>query len=138
MKWSDAPVILLFAICLICVTWNCKDSTNDNSQANIVFPPTNVSYGQQVEPLFLVACAIPGCHTEESAGGAGGLSLETYQDALSVPLIIIPKDTTDSRLVWSIEGERGSTLMPPIGRPPLNSNQIKGLKQWILEGAKNN
>jgi hypothetical protein len=137
-KWVDLAVILLIALWLPCGMWECKDSTTDNSQEDIVFPASNVSYGKQVEPLFLRACAIPGCHTQESMADAGGLSLETYQDALSVPLVIIPKDTLNSRLVWSIEGIRGSTIMPPIGRPPLNANQVKGLKTWIQEGAKNN
>ncbi|HUN66824.1 MAG TPA: c-type cytochrome domain-containing protein [Bacteroidota bacterium] len=128
-----------FSFCLLVFSLSaCKDSTTDNTQQNIVFPPSHVSYGKQVEPLFLAACAIPGCHTEESAPDAGGLSLETYQDALSVPLVIIPKDTLDSRLVWSIQGEHGATIMPPIGRPPLSANQITGLKTWIKEGALNN
>jgi hypothetical protein len=137
-KRFSAPVILLIAFCMTCGTWDCKDSTTDGSQDSIVFPASNVSYGKHVEPLFLRACAIPGCHTQESIADAGGLSLESYQDAFSVPLVIIPKDTLNSRLVWSIEGAHGTVRMPPIGRPPLNTNQITGLKTWILEGAKNN
>ena len=53
-------------------------------------------------------------------------------------LLLLPKDTTNSQLVWSIEATHGRPRMPPIGRTQLTTNQINGLKRWILEGAKNN
>ncbi len=137
MKWLKKFWWVLPSALLLVVCWSCKDTiTGDGS--NIVFPDSNISYGKQVEPLFLSSCAIPGCHTEADMDNAGGLSLETYQDATSVPLIIIPKDTTNSQIVWSIEGTHGRPRMPPIGRPQLTTNQINGIKRWILEGAKNN
>ncbi len=130
--WILAPLLFLIA------SWNCKDSISGSSGSDIVFPDSNISYAKYVEPLFLSTCAIPGCHTEADMDNAGGISFETYQDALSVPLIIIPKDTTNSQIVWSLEATHGRPRMPPIGRPALTNNQINGLKRWIWEGAKNN
>ena len=117
-------------------SWVCKDSVTDDSIGEIVFPDSNVSYGKQVEPLFLRACGIPGCHDRETM--AAGVSFETYQDALSKPLIIIPRDTANSILVWTLERKNGKPLMPPSYRPQLTLNQKEGLKRWIFEGAKNN
>jgi hypothetical protein len=103
--------------------------------SDIVFPPSNVSYGKYVQPLFLQECAIPGCHTQDAP--AGNLSLESY--GTWGPLIIIPKDTVNSSLVWSIEAKNGQPLMPPKGTDlSLTINQINGLNQWIYEGAKDN
>ena len=137
MKRTMLILATLYASILIWVSWNCKDSTTGPS--DITFPKTNVSFGKQVQPLFLQECAIPGCHTEDSKADAGNLSLESYGDAIMVPLVIIPKDTVNSTLVWSIEAKNGEPLMPPINTKfSLTQNQIAGLKQWIYEGAKNN
>ena len=118
-------------------TWNCKDSVTGPSP--IVFPSKNVSFGKYVQPLFLQECAIPQCHTQDSKSQAGDLSLESWSDAMSTPLVIIQGDTLNSVLVWSIEQKNGKPKMPPINTSlTLTVNQINGLKQWIWEGAKNN
>lgn len=113
----------------------CKDEVSGPGLDEIVFPDSHVSYGRHVEPLFLRGCAIPGCHTGDAR--AGGLSLETYQEAMNGVGVIIPGDTLNSRLVWRIEGAGGRERMP-LFRPPLNENQLNGLRTWILEGAQNN
>ncbi len=116
---------------------SCKDASTNQSASDIVFPASGVSYGKQVEPLFLHSCAVPSCHDEYT--GVGGLSLETYQDLMSAsPPVIRVGDTASSPLVWSIEKSHGLGIMPPPPPPPLNTNQITGIKRWILEGAQNN
>ncbi|MBI1803000.1 MAG: hypothetical protein HY033_08410 [Ignavibacteriae bacterium] len=136
MKTTRYTGLLLVSILVAWSSWVCKDSVTDNSITEIVFPDSNVSYGKQVEPLFLRACAIPGCHDRETM--AAGVSFETYQDALSKPLIIIPHDTVNSILVWTLERKNGKPLMPPAYRPQLSLNQKEGLKRWIYDYAKNN
>ncbi len=115
-------------------SWTCKDNVTGTDISQIVFPDSNVSYGKQVEPLFLRACAIPQCHTSDTR--AGDLSLETYSDAMERVDVIVPKHPEVSLLVLWINGSR--TPQMPIGLPPLNANQIHGISQWILEGAQNN
>ena len=134
---SARRTIILFPLLLIAwSSWVCKDSVTDGNIGDIVFPDSNVSYSRHVEPLFLRACAITGCHDAESM--AAGVSFETYQGATSNPLIIWARDTTSSILVWSLEGKNGKTIMPPTYRPQLTLNQKEGIKRWIWEGAKNN
>jgi hypothetical protein len=113
----------------------CKDTVESPDLTQYVFPSSNVKYGQHVEPLFLAGCAFTGCHDSQTM--ADGLSLETYQEALNKSGVIVGGDTTNSRLIWRIEGKYALAQMP-LGRTPLNSNQINGLKKWILEGAINN
>ena len=47
--------------------------------------------------------------------------------------VVIVKDTSKSRLLWSIEGQYGTAPMPP--QRSLTVNQIRGFKKWIMEGA---
>lgn len=134
MKISQ--LLTLCACTLMFGSWGCKDDISDGNLDEIVFPATNVSYGRHVEPLFARGCAFAGCHSQDSQ--AGSVILDNYQDALTHKTgTIIPGDTANSTLVWSIEGRVGRIRMP-LNRPPLNANQINGIKQWILEGAQNN
>ena len=124
------------AFFIVCIPIACKDTVSAPDLNDIVFPAKGVSYGKQVEPLFLNGCAYTGCHDSETR--AGGLSLENFQETLdSDPNVIVPGDTARSKLIWSIEGKNAMARMP-LDRPYLNTNQTNGLKQWILEGAQNN
>ena len=114
--------------------WSCKDDVSSGGSCNIVFPDSNISYGKYVQPLFLCACAVPQCHTSDFK--AGGLSFETYAEALETPGVIWRGNPDASTLVKSIEGSIQPRM--PIDLPPLTSNQIKGIRRWILEGAQDN
>ncbi len=131
----------LFAIIFlgfVYLSLTCKDEVTGGDVNSIVFPDSNVSYGDHVEPLFLALCAIPGgCHAGENP--AGDLSLETYDDLNTrIYVVYIPGDPENSRLVRAIEGKESGIPQMPLGRPPMNSNQLKGIRTWIKEGAKNN
>jgi hypothetical protein len=118
---------------------DCKNSLTSSDLNNIVFP-AKVSYSGQVDPLFIEGCAFSGCHDATTAAqqGIGYPALDSYYDAReSDPLIWIGGDTLRSHLVWGIEGKNGVARMP-LNRPPLDTNQINGLKRWILQGAQNN
>jgi hypothetical protein len=138
MKSSVKFVFFILIVTLIAwQSWNCKDDVAGNDLNNIVFPDSNVSYHKQVEPLFLNGCAIPGgCHAGDPP--ADGLSLETWLDARDKVGVIVPRFPEESRLIWAIEGRNPGKERMPLSRPPLNANQIKGLRRWITEGAQNN
>ncbi len=111
----------------------CKDGSNSvQSLDDIVFPDKNISYYRQVQPLFNIGCAITDCHDAKTR--ASNLDLSDYSGVRGRFYdVVIPKDTSLSRLIWSVEGRPGSVPMPPYRK--LNQNQIRGLKQWIMEGA---
>ena len=112
---------------------SCKDTSNPVSKLDeIVFPDTWISYEKQVQPLFNVGCTNVGCH-DRATDQNKNLDLTSFAGVRANFGVVVPKDTSNSRLIWTIEARPGSPPMPPA--KPLNQNQINGLKRWILEGA---
>jgi hypothetical protein len=113
--------------------YSCKDSTTSVSNPDeIVFPSKNISYYRTVQPLFNITCATGSCHDQQTR--ASNLDLSSYSGLRTRFYdVVIPHDTLNSRLIWSVEGRPGSSPMPPYR--PLNLNQVQGLKRWISEGA---
>ncbi len=115
------------------LTISCKDEIYLPSDEDI--PDSNVSYNKHIQPIFNVRCATVGCHDMETK--SGGLSLVSYHTTTASYLIVMPGNPDASRLVLAIEGKL-PTPMPPPGRPPLTLKQIKAIRTWVAEGAKNN
>ncbi len=142
LKRINARQKILVGVVVLLVLWICGNCKDEITGGTIVFPDSGVSYGKQVEPLFLENCAFSGCHGEDTYSERG-YSLEAYQHATARAGIIVPCipnqpcDPENSILVRRIEGLDGLPQMP-ISRPALNSNQINGIKTWIREGAQNN
>jgi hypothetical protein len=131
---------ILFAFGLLALmSYTCKDtSTNPDVGIDVVFPDSNVSYGQHVDPLFRLGCAFVGCHGADTYN-ANGFSLDSYAHLMFGPRRpVLPGDPENSVLVWRIEGRAGTGPRMPLNRMPLNDNQIRGMRTWIQEGAQNN
>ena len=116
----------------------CKDENPElalgDSPSDVVFPASNVLYGQHVQRLFNQACALSGCHDDGAHQSA--LKLTSYSNLMfQLPGIVNPGKPDESELVFRIEGRFGR--MPPTTNL-LNDNQINGIRIWIAEGAKNN
>lgn len=121
--------ILSFFIFLFFVGCEKPNTPNDEE---IIFPEKKISYYKHVQPLFFKNCVYSSCH--EQFTRASNLDLTSYSSLLlRFNDVIIPKDTTMSRIVWRIEGRVGFLPMPPTKK--LTENQIKGIKIWIMEGA---
>jgi len=115
--------------------WSCKDSITGEGPFDIVFPDSNISYNNLIQPLFNRGCALTGgCHAGDEP--ASGLSLETYQLTTDRVGIVVPGLPDESILQLRIDGRL--TPRMPLNRPQLTDNQIRGIRQWILEGAINN
>jgi hypothetical protein len=117
---------------------SCKDDNptgDQGSPSNIIFPANTVSYQQHVQPLFNQTCALAGCH--DAGAHESPLILTSFGNTvLSIPGIVITGQPDQSTLVFRIEGRVGQRM--PLGRNPLNQNQINGIRTWIAEGARNN
>lgn len=124
---------LVFLIAGMILFSSCKDDSNPVSKIeDVVFPETNISYYRHIQPLFNIACATSGCHDIQTK--ASNLDLSDYSGIKQRFYdVVIPGDTILSRLIWSIEGQAQVAAMPPQGT--LTRNQIRGFKQWIMEGA---
>ncbi|NUN70097.1 MAG: hypothetical protein HUU02_10350 [Bacteroidetes bacterium] len=126
--------LVLTGALMVLASAGCEDtSTNSISDINaIVFPEKGVSYNRTIQPLLNIGCATSGCHDVKTKSGNLDLSdylgfRQRFYD------VVIKGDTINSRLIWSLEGRLNAVPMPP--QKPLNANQIRGFKQWILEGA---
>ncbi len=126
----------IFIICTAAaLVFNACDDSSTGTVTDIekiVFPPANISYNNTIQPLFNIGCATSGCHDAKTR--ASNLDLSDYLGFRQRFYdVVIKGDTINSRLIWNLEGRIGTAPMPP--QRPLNANQIRGFKQWILEGA---
>ena len=134
---TRSVMVLGLAVTLLICGLSCKDEVSNpdtGSPSNIVFPPTNVSYSQHVQPLFFQACALSGCHNDAQSER---VQLTSHGKVyFANPPIIVPGVPDQSVLVWRIEGTVGQRM--PLNRNPLNQNQINGIRTWIAEDARDN
>ena len=97
------------------------------------------SYARDIEPIIQWRCV--SCHT---AGGEGseksGLNLTSY-DALMEGTsqggnLIVPGSPTTSSFMVMVT--RKDHLRMPFGAPPLSDDEVRVIRNWIDQGAKNN
>jgi hypothetical protein len=127
-------VFVAFSLATISLTSGCGDDMiTDSSQ--IVFPDSNVSFRNTVQPYLQLSCSYLGCHSEETmAGGRRITDWYTLFEAANTGLII-PNKPDNSVLCQMLEGKITHTNYPYW---KINDNQKKGIRKWVLEGAKNN
>ena len=124
------PIILILFL-------SCKEQTTEEYKDTIVFPEKDISFTKHMEPLFMQKCAISYCHTSGSPYTALDLTTPNAWNNLmyyQYGTLVVAKDT-NCVLLQRLKG-----ILPrmPKDRDPLNDNQLNGVKQWILEGAKYN
>lgn len=125
-------IVALFLGAIILTIASCGGNTiTDPSE--VVFPDSNISYKSHVLPLLSLSCAYIGCHNDESA--AGNLRLTYYVAMFQHAGLIIPFKPDNSVLIQTIEG---TLPHKATYRQDFNANQKKGMRQWVLEGAKDN
>jgi len=134
----DCEIALLASVTAVVIGFSaCRDTSNPVTKLDdIVFPDSNISYAKLVQPLFYAACATASCH-EVATAGNGNLDLTLYAGLWKADkTIITPPDTSNSILVWCIEWRPIVNIYPMPPTKQLSQNQIRGIKRWILEGAK--
>jgi hypothetical protein len=115
-------------------------------------PPAaaEVSFANEIQPIFTTSCALSGCHAGNSPQQGMNLSAgQAFANIVGVhskeaPSLnrIEPGDPQKSYLWHKISGTQstvgGSGGRMPFGRAPLPDDQIAKIQQWIQQGAKNN
>ena len=128
------PATIFFAVIVIL---SCSGN-GVSTTASLVFPDSLISYRLNVEPFLNVKCAYSTCHSEVDR--KGGRSFATYNslifDAANSGLIVAGHPES-SLLIQYLNGTFPHTN-PYFPQNYINSNQINGMKKWILEGALNN
>ena len=102
----------------------------------------NVSYSEDIQPIINENCL--DCHNDQKQ--LGGLNFESYKKLMSSRYLnrsqplVIKGDASQSRLYLVVHSNNDLIRMPPknFGYDRLSESEIKAIKVWINEGAKNN
>ena len=107
--------------------------------------PVDVSYQEHIqEGIFNLSCSVSACHDGTRQAGLELTSWEMLMAGGDERLVVDPGNAEESPLVWSVEGEDNvgipMEIMPPTlsGFPQLTRTEIRLIKDWIDQGAKNN
>ena len=100
-----------------------------------------VSYQKDVAPILQKHCA--SCHVPGQPGyAASGFDLQGYDSLMKgtrYGAVVLPGDPMTSVLVMLIEGRVDPSIkMPHGGANPLTETEIKTIRRWVKQGAKNN
>jgi WD40 repeat protein len=98
--------------------------------------PEKISYYKDIRPIFVQHCQ--GCH--QPAKAEGGLLMTSYAELLKkgdsdVPGIM-PGKPDESIIFQMIVPSGGKPAKMPRGKDPLSDRDVKLVKRWITEGAK--
>ena len=100
-----------------------------------------VSFSQSVKPILDQNCLA--CHQEGGAGfEASGFSMASYEDLMKgteFGPMVIAGDAEGSNLVVLMEGRADPSISMPHGSMDKVANKdIRAIRAWIDQGAKNN
>ena len=105
-------------------------------------PDRNVSFSQDISPIFQASCAVSGCH--DSGTQEMGVNLSSYDDAINSvgnqygEKVINPGNPDESPLVDKIEPDPQEGQRMPYQRDPLSQANIDSIRAWIEDGAPDN
>lgn len=93
-------------------------------------PAGQICFEANVLPIFISACARPGCH--DATSHEEGYTLDSYANIVKKG--IKPGNANESK-IYKVLFETGEDQMPPDGA--LTQAQKDSIKLWINQGAKN-
>ncbi len=106
--------------------------------------PVDVSYEANIQAsIFNLSCLV-GCHDGAREAGLELTTWATLMEGGDNGPVVISGNAEESPLVWSVEGQDALgiavILMPPAGKglSQLSRSEIRLIKDWIDQGAKNN
>jgi len=92
-------------------------------------------FQQQVLPILVSNCAVPGCH--DAISRQDGVQLTDYNSVMTTG-DVRPFNPGNSEIWEKINDPDPSDRMPPPPRNPLSQAQKDIIYKWIMQGAKNN
>lgn len=95
--------------------------------------PNVVYFQQQVLPLLISNCAVPGCH---SGAGQDGVILTDYNTVVTTG-DVTPFNISESDLYEVLVDPDPDKRMPPPPAAQLGSAEIQTIANWIAQGAMN-
>lgn len=108
---------------------------------------TSATFSRVQLEIFTPSCAVSSCHDTTTHQSGLDLSLgNAYVQIVNIPSTelpalkrVAPSDPNNSYLLQKINGTTNIPgLQMPLGKAPLNSDQVNLVRDWILSGAPNN
>lgn len=124
--------LLLFSSCLT----NTEDLTDNELPV-----PEEISYAEDIQPIFNQSCGGSGCHVNNSRNGVNLSSYSATMNSVGsnyAKKIVQPGDPDNSPLVDKIEPNPEIGGRMPQSASPLTNNEISKIRKWITDGAQNN
>lgn len=120
---------------LISLLWFAQSCKKDKNQPNSCYP-------EAVKSIIDTKCSLSGCHNTQSAGGAAGLDLTTWQNAMNgdrngaVAIPYFHKQST-MFLFCNTYADFGAQVLPtmPLNRAALSREEVIVMRDWIDAGA---
>ncbi len=97
------------------------------------------SYERDIQPIIATRCL--SCHMEEGEGAdKSGLDMRSYEGLMKGTkqggALIVPGSPETSTFMLMLT--RQDHLRMPYGQSPLSHDEIRAIRTWIAQGAKNN
>ena len=137
--------LIVGAITLAVAVFSCKHdpimpidpdpNPNPDPPVSATCDPDSVYFQNKILPLLVSNCTESGCHN--AADAADGVVLTSYQSIMSSVEHIKDTNWGENKLVESLLETDLEDRMPQ-GKPPLSTEQINLIKQWVSQGAVNN
>ena len=103
-----------------------------------VWAGETVSFSEDVFPIIQIRCLE--CHKPDGDGyEKSGLDLRTYQGLMNgtkFGAMVVPGDAFTSNLMVMIDGR--AKIRMPHRKKKLSSCEIREIRRWIRQGAKDN
>ncbi len=93
--------------------------------------PSIVYFEQQILPLLISNCAVPGCHNTPTSDN-DHIQITSYASLMQSGIV------QDGDLWEAINDDDPDKIMPRPPQAPLTAAQIALIGQWIQQGAQNN
>lgn len=131
---------LFIPLILSIIFTNCINNVEDISSP-ININPDDVSYTDDIQPIFNNSCGGSGCHISNTQNGVNLSSytsvMNSFGDLYEKP-IITPNNAEDSPLVDKIESSPQFGSRMPLNGNSLTPQEITEIKTWINAGAEDN
>jgi hypothetical protein len=130
---SSSILCWMYGIVLCVMVFQLQSCTDNNvitRPQDVVFPDSSISYLRSVQPFTQITCAFSGCH-----GDGSRIVMTNYFTMIGNPGLLIPNKPDISTYVQVLEGKLSHNN---AFYSLINDNHKRGIRRWVLEGARNN
>lgn len=133
---SALSILLLTTLFFTSCISNIEDVTIGDT-----YDPPEISYSDDIQPIFTSSCGGSGCHINSSTNGVNLSSYSSVMNSVGSVYgtnIVIPGEPDESPLIDKIEANPDKGNRMPNGGPYLTADEINKIRAWIEGGAEDN